>query len=254
MKVFVYTTIAAFAFYTTTEVVLASSRENRYIPKVSYYTADGHTVTVKVTELGTQAFQSMAHESQKAMLCMLPMLLQVNTSAYVKNNDDFLKSEESVHLKNNDDFLKLEEIAAKNIKSIIFEGITIDDNFLLHYYQVMPSEYSMISFVRCCTDGVSFAEVLDSCTVENLSIIESHISASDFSEVLLRINQHAVKKIDISRSGFCEKDESPLREILLERVHGRMSLDKLILDNLILDKPILDKLTFSWFDVASSSY
>ena len=131
----------------------------------------------------------------------------------------------SVHITSKDGFLEKEALEAR-IKRITFEGFTLDQDFLSHYCKVMAREFYEIKFINCSTDeGLTFADILDSNSVVDLGVISCSVSLEDLSEVLLRINPHAIKKIDISSNNFGESEL--FKTTLIERIHGMMCLDSL---------------------------
>ena len=102
-----------------------------------------------------------------------------------------------------------------------------------------------MSFINCITDGVNFSDILDGCTVTDLAINGCNITATDLSEVLLRINAYAIKKIDISSNNLGTASES-IRKILVSKICGRMCLDELILSDNGFDSEFITDVTTSY--------
>jgi hypothetical protein len=131
----------------------------------------------------------------------------------------------TVHITSKDQFLQM-GAQVRGVNEIIFEGFTLDQDCFLHYCKVMTGEFNKIKFAGCSTsEGITFADILDSSNVVDLSIVSCSVTPDDLSEVLLRINPHAIKRIDISGNNF---EESILFEqMLIERIRDIMSLDSL---------------------------
>lgn len=93
-------------------------------------------------------------------------------------------------------------------------------------YRIVPYTPNTIRCIDCpLEDDVAFAEILDSCTIEYLSIINCGLTREDLDKLLLRINPYMLRTLDISSNGF---DES-IAEILRSRIYGAFCLDSLIL-------------------------
>lgn len=84
-------------------------------------------------------------------------------------------------------------------KTLKFNGIDLDEEFFEHFCETVYGEFQEISFENCpLTEGVTFAEILDSCNVVKLSITNCGIIEKDLKEVLIRINPYCISDIKVA--------------------------------------------------------
>lgn len=137
----------------------------------------------------------------------------------------------SVSITSEDRFLEMNNADINTITSLRFEGIALGEKFFEHFCEVMGGEFDRVEFARCnLEEGVTFAEILDSCNVVNLSIVDCSISGDDLAEVLMRINPYCIKTIDLSGSRF----DRDVTDILKKELSSRLSLNSIKLDGTAL--------------------
>lgn len=150
----------------------------------------------------------------------------------VKKLVNDIKDMSSMLITNEDEFLKINKSDISIVTSLKFEGINLSEDFFNHFCEVVEGEFNKIEFINCSLEeGITFADILDSCNTINLSIINCSIAESDLAEVLLRINPHCIKNIDLSRNHFTNS----VIEILKNKILGRLSLNTICLNDTGLD-------------------
>ena len=128
---------------------------------------------------------------------------------------------------NEDQFLEMNKADIRAIRSLRFKGFTLSEGFFEHFCEVIEGEFFEIEFVSCSlAKGITFAEILDSCNVINLSIIDCSISGDDLAEVLIRINPYCIKTIDLSGSRF----DRDVTSILKKELKRRLCLNRIKLE------------------------
>lgn len=146
---------------------------------------------------------------------------------YVKKLANYIESISNMLITSEDQFLKINQSSISVVTSLRFEGFSLSENFFIHFSEIIKGEFYKIEFVRCSLEeGVTFADILDSCNVINLSIINCSILESDLDELLMRINAYCIKNIDLSENSF----ENHVIEILKSRISGRLSLNSINLE------------------------
>lgn len=82
------------------------------------------------------------------------------------------------------DFLRINKSDISVVTSLKFEGINLSEDFFNHFCEIVEGEFNKIEFINCSLEeGITFAEILDSCNTINLSIINCSIAESDLAEV-----------------------------------------------------------------------
>ena len=124
------------------------------------------------------------------------------------------------------ELLDMTENDVKGLGGLSFHGIVLDNEFVDQFYGIMPCTFTTIEFIDYVLNGrFGFTNILNSCTIKHLSIINYGLTKEDLDKLLLRINPYMLRTLDISGNGF---DES-IAEVLRSRIYGAFCLDSLIL-------------------------
>ncbi len=119
-------------------------------------------------------------------------------------------------------FRKIKDM--KGIQNIVFEGLDLNGDFLYCFNRVIIDPLCTIKFTNCKLQGkVTFAEILDSCNVKNLSIINCGLTDDDLINVLRRVGNTDIDTIDVS-DNLLTKDVIPELD---KRINSRgMSINR----------------------------
>jgi hypothetical protein len=141
-----------------------------------------------------------------------------------------IMEKEAVHISEPQQFFQIDAEQAKSIKSVNFEGIEINSEFVSSFYSMMYHLIDNLCFRNCTlAKSCSFSDLFDSeYPVVSLEIINCGISIKDASAVLSLINPYLVKRIDFSGNNFENQRDLFEREILEKKISGVMCLDTLI--------------------------
>lgn len=158
---------------------------------------------------------------------------------YVKGLVEDIEKLSNISITSGDQFLEMNKENIETTTSLKFEGITLSEDFFEHFCEIVEGEFDRIEFSKCHLEGgVTFAEILDSCNVTNLSIIDCSISDSDLAEVLIRINPYCIKNIDLSENIL----GSFMMNVLEKELKTRLSLNSIKLEGTGLDATQLKSL------------
>ncbi len=158
---------------------------------------------------------------------------------YVKELIDSIEKLSNISITSGDQFLEMNKANIETTTSLKFEGITLNEDFFEHFCEIIEGEFDRIEFSKCrLEEGVTFAEILDSCNVTNLSIIDCSINDSDLAEVLIRINPYCIKNIDLSENVFGDFTMN----VLEKELKTRLSLNSIKLEGTGLDATQLKSL------------
>ncbi len=139
----------------------------------------------------------------------------------------------------NKKFLSMNGHDVDGVKNLVFQKIVLDEDFYYHFAKIIEGEFDRIKFIDCKLDeGVTFSNILDSCNVVNLEIINCGITEADASELLMRINPYCIKSINFSNNNFSKSIVEALKNVIC----GRIVLDDIDLGNETLNgiiKPII---------------
>ena len=151
---------------------------------------------------------------------------------YVKGLVGDIEKLSNISITSGDQFLEMNKVNIETTTSLKFEGITLSEDFFEHFCEIVEGEFDRIEFSRChLEEGVAFAEILDSCNVANLSIVECSISDSDLAETLIRINPYYIKNIDFSGNPL----GAHAMEALKKELGSRLCLNSIKLEGTGLD-------------------
>ena len=140
-----------------------------------------------------------------------------------------------------DQFLRKNKSDVKGIRILEFKNLKLNEEFFIHFNEIIEREFEFdkIEFIDCALiEGLTFAEILDSCNIINLSIINCSIAEDDLSEVLLRINPCSLKSINLSKNQFTES----VIKMLKERIDDRLSLESINLKGTGLDSKLINQI------------
>ena len=138
---------------------------------------------------------------------------------YVKELVDSIEKLSNISITSGGQFLAMNKANIETTTSLKFEGITLNEDFFEQFCEIIEGEFDKIEFSGChLEEGVTFAEILDSCNVTNLSIIDCSISDNDLAEVLIRINPYCIKNIDLSGNSLGECAMKALKKELGNRL------------------------------------
>lgn len=158
---------------------------------------------------------------------------------YIKGLVGDIEKLSNISITSGEQFLKINKGNIETTTSLKFEGITLNEDFFEHFCEIIEGEFDRIEFSGCrLEEGVTFAEILDSCNVTNLSIIDCSISDSDLAEVLIRINPYCIKNIDLSENVL----EGFTMNVLEKELKTRLSLNSIKLEGTGLDATQLKNL------------
>lgn len=158
---------------------------------------------------------------------------------YVKGLVVDIEKLSSISITSENQFLEMGKADIETTTSLRFEGITLSEDFFEHFCEIVEGEFDRIEFFRChLEEGVTFAEILDSCNVTNLSIIDCSINDSDLAEVLIRINPYCIKNIDLSGNSL----EDCAMKALKKELGSRLCLNSIKLEGTGLDVTQLEVL------------
>ena len=146
----------------------------------------------------------------------------------------------SMSITSEEQFLGISQSDIGRVTSLRFEGFSLSENFFRHFAETVEGEFYKIEFIKCpLEEGVTFADILDSCNVINLSIINCSILESDLEELLMRINPHCIKNIDLSENSFT----SHVVEILKSKIiSGTLSLNSVNLEKTGLSSELISQI------------
>lgn len=124
------------------------------------------------------------------------------------------------------ELLSMTESDVKGLGGLLFHGIVLDNEFVDQFYGIMPCTFTTMEFIDYVLNGrFDFANILDSCTIKHLSIINYGLTKEDLDKLLLRINPYMLRTLDISSNGF----DKSIIEVLRNRIYITFYLDSLIL-------------------------
>lgn len=146
---------------------------------------------------------------------------------YVKKLASDIESVSNMLITSEEQFLKINKSDISIVASLKFEGFSLSENFFSHFSKIIEGEFYKIEFIKCSLEeGITFADILDSCNVINLSIINCSILESDLAELLMRINPYCIKNIDLSGNSF----DNHVIEVLKNKISGKLSLNSINLE------------------------
>ncbi len=158
---------------------------------------------------------------------------------YVKNLASYIESISNMLITSEEQFLKIDKSNISFVTGLRFEGFSLSENFFSHFSEIIEGEFYKIEFINCSLEeGITFADILDSCNTINLSIINCSINESDLAEVLMRINPYCIKNIDLSKNRFT----SSVIETLKSKILGRLSLNTICLNDTGLDLELVSQI------------
>lgn len=159
--------------------------------------------------------------------------------SYVKKLASSIESISNMLITSEEQFLKINESDINVVANLRFEGFSLSENFFEHFSRIIKGEFYKIEFIRCSLEkDITFAEILDSCNVINLSIIDCSISEEDLAELLMRINPYCLKNIDLSENSFSDS----MIEILKSKIRGRLSLNSINLEQSGLSAELISQI------------
>ncbi len=158
---------------------------------------------------------------------------------YVKGLVGDIEKLSNISITSGGQFMEMNKANIETTTSLTFEEVTLSEDFFEHFCEIVEGEFDRIEFSRChLEEGVTFAEILDSCNVANLSIVECSISDDDLAETLIRINPYCIKNIDLSGNPL----GAHAMEALREELGGRLCLNSIKLEGTGLDVTQLEVL------------
>ena len=114
----------------------------------------------------------------------------------------------SLIIRDVNDFIQMDQTNMGHIKSITFLNIDIDRAFYTFAEKLWS--ISDIHFYNCrLREGLSFYNILNSCPIENLSIVNSGLTTSDISEIFCILPQE-VNSLDFSENNLGTQEPSIL--------------------------------------------
>lgn len=145
----------------------------------------------------------------------------------------------SLLITSEDQFFEKNKSDIRYVTTLCFKGFSLSEKFFKHFTEIIEGEFYKIEFIDCpLEEGLTFGDILDSCNVIYLSIINCSITESDLSEVLIRINPYCIKNIDLSGNHF----EGSVIKILKNKIDGRLSLKSINLERTDLDPKLIDQI------------
>lgn len=137
--------------------------------------------------------------------------------------------QDTLEISNMKDFNKLASIEAKELKSVTFCGMEINEEFVEKFWNVFTDSVVIkkLNFDRCsCANGFHYADLIASGTPsESLKITNCGLSVEEASDILLQANPYTLRYVDFSGNKF-KKSDFDFQEMLKDRVIDRLCLDQ----------------------------
>ncbi|ORX79491.1 hypothetical protein BCR32DRAFT_300818 [Anaeromyces robustus] len=129
------------------------------------------------------------------------------------------------------DFQKLTLDDTKELESVTFRDMEINEEFVDNFWNVFKDDITIksLSFDHCfsSSNGFSFSDIIaGGCPSNSLKITNCNITVDEASDILLNANPYSIRFIDFSGNQF-KKSDSDFQEMLKLRVYDRMCLDQM---------------------------
>ncbi|KAG4084682.1 hypothetical protein H8356DRAFT_1298803 [Neocallimastix lanati (nom. inval.)] len=140
-----------------------------------------------------------------------------------------MKENCTIDICNMQEFQKLILDDVKEVKSVNFRGMEVNEEFVDRFWNVFGNDVTIedLSFDHCfSSNGFSFSDIIaGGCPSNSLKITNCDITVDEASDILLQVNPYTVRFIDFSGNKFKQGD-SNFQEMLKLRVYDRLCLEQ----------------------------
>jgi hypothetical protein len=152
-------------------------------------------------------------------------------------------SEVTVKITERSQFLDMTQERAKEVKSIGFEGVDIDQKIYEHWAMlfVFNNYFDVVSFYLCNFLDCSF-NIFDGLAVSNLTIKNCELDSAKARDVLRKIDHFSIRDIDFSYNKIAT-NEAFFEEGLRNDVFGIMGINNFDLRGNEFSKDFIDRIS-----------
>lgn len=97
---------------------------------------------------------------------------------------------------------------------------------MMCFYAIRPKIFEFIGFKNCILDDeIQFSEILDSCSIKNLSIINSGLTDDDLIWMMKKIGNTKIHNLDLSNNKLTRGMIDELRTLIYRLGFSIKSMD-----------------------------